>query len=171
MQDATLPLIMVDMRSDPNLHLTPDLEMRRILDMYGDDFPNIMLMLERQFGVLHNRAQVLLTLCGIVISTTGFSGRIIAGTNVVAQVLVIGGVGFILLSAAVVVWGVLHLRWLTMQYGPDTQTWLATSLAYRDKKTNSYRLAILLLLVGLTLYCGAISVMLLYPHVDGLPAR
>ena len=79
-------------------------EADRILALYGDDLPAVMTMLERQFVVLHNRAQVLLTLCGIVISTTGFSGRIIAGTNALAQVLIVGGVALVLLSAAIVVW-------------------------------------------------------------------
>jgi len=146
-------------------------EADRILALYGDDLPAVMTMLERQFVVLHNRAQVLLTLCGIVISTTGFSGRIIAGTNALAQVLIVGGVALVLLSAAIVVWGVLHLRWLTMQVGGDTRSWLLTSLVYRDKKTNAYRVGITVMLVGLTLYVGAIAVMLMYPHANGLPAR
>ena len=151
--------------------LTRDEEATRIMSVYGDDLPAIMSMLERQFVVLHNRAQVLLTLCGIVISTTGFSGRIIAGTNALAQWLIVSGVGLVLLSAAIVVWGVLHLHWLTMQPGDDTRTWVLTSLEYRDKKTSSYRVGIVVMLVGLTLYVGAISVMLLHPNAEGLPAR
>jgi hypothetical protein len=153
-------------------HLNRDEEARRILKAYGPEkFGEIMSMLERQFTVLHNRAQVLLALCGIVISTTGFSGRIIAGTNALAQGLIIAGVALVLLSAAVVVWGVLHLRWLTMQAGNTTEEWLATSLAYRDRKTSSYRVGIVLMLIGLTLYCAAIAVMLKYPHESNLPAR
>src|SRR5690242_6172743 len=132
-------------------------EADRIFAVYGDDLPTIMTMLERQFVVLHNRAQVLLTLCGIVISTTGFSGRIIAGTNRTAQFLIIAGVGLVLLSAAVVVWGVLHLSWLTMQKGADTRSWLLTTLAYRDQKTSSYRVGIVMMLFGLALYVGAIA--------------
>lgn len=146
-------------------------EANRIVAVYGDDFPAIMTMLERQFVVLHNRAQVLLTLCGIVISTTGFSGRIIAGTSALAQVLIVAGVALVLLSAAIVVWGVLHLRWLTMQVGENTRAWLLTSLDYRDMKTSSYRIGIVVMLIGLALYVGAISVMLMYPHTNGLPAR
>src|SRR5215207_8167366 len=127
----------------PQPRLTLDEEAARILASYGDEPSNlerIMSMLERQFVVLHNRAQVLLTLCGIVISTTGFSGRIIAGTNPLAQFLIIAGVGLVLLAAAIVVWGVLHLYWLTMQTGQDTRSWLINSLGYRDMKTQSYRI-------------------------------
>jgi len=146
-------------------------ESERILREYESRFEPMMAMLERQFSVLHNRAQLLLTLCGIVISTTGFSGRIIAGTNVVAQVLIVAGVGIVLLSAAVVVWGVLHLRWLTVQPGETVAIWLDTCLRYRDKKTEAYRIGIVLMLIGLTFYVGAICVMLLFPHTDGLAAR
>jgi hypothetical protein len=153
-------------------HLTRVEESARILREYDDaGFPDMMAMLERQFAVLHNRAQVLLGLCGIIISTTGFSGRLVAGTNAAAQWLVIVGVALVLLAAAIVCWGVLHLRWLTMQLGADNAEWLATSLRYRDTKTNYYRVALLLMLVGLTLYAAAIAIMLLNPREGVLPAR
>lgn len=153
-------------------HLTRDEERARILREYAEaGLPEMMAMLERQFTVLHNRAQVLLGLCGVIISTTGFSGRLIAGTNAYAQWLIIAGVVFVLLSAAVVCWGVLHLRWLTMQLGRDTPEWLATTLSYRDTKTSAYRIGLLLMLVGLALYAAAIAIMLLNPHDGALPAR
>jgi hypothetical protein len=154
--------------------LTRDEECRRILQTYGDGpdaFDRIMVTLERQFAVLHNRAQVLLGLCGVVISTTGFSGRLIAGTNPAAQGLVIAGLSLVLLSAAAVCWGVLHLRWLTMQLGDSTAEWLATSLRYRDYKTNCYRVGLAVMLLGLALYAGAIAIMLWRPGEDYLPPR
>jgi hypothetical protein len=153
-------------------HLSRDAEADRILRYYGGDaFPEIMAMLERQFVVLHNRAQVLLGLCGIVVTTTGFSGRLVAGTNAAAQWLIIAGVALVLCAAAIVVWGVLHLYWLTMQPGDSTRAWLLSSLAYRDRKTRAYRIGISLLLAGLTAYAAALSIMLLYPRADVLPAR
>ena len=158
----------------PTPHLSLDEEAARILHAYGDgpaQLERIMSMLERQFGVLHNRAQVLLTLCGIVISTTGFSGRLIAGTNLAAQLLVILGVSLVLASAAVVVWGVQHLSWLTLQKGDLIGGWLRTCLAYRDRKTRFYRLGIALMLLGLTAYVGAISIMLLNPEPLTVPVR
>ena len=152
--------------------LTRDEEARRILREYGPDaFADIMEVLERQFAVLHNRAQVLLGLCGIIVSTTGFSGRLVAGTNVFAQALIIAGVALVLAAAAIVCWGVLHLRWLTMQAGKSIPDWLATSLKYRDTKTKAYRVGLMFLLAGLVLYSGAVAIMLLYPKDGVLPAR
>jgi hypothetical protein len=153
-------------------HLSRDEEARRILREYGNDaLPDIMEMLERQFAVLHNRSQVVLGLCGIIISTTGFSGRLVAGTNLWAQTLIIAGVGLVLAAAVVVCWGVLHLRWLTMQAGKNIPEWLATSLGYRDLKTRCYRVGLILLLAGMVLYSGAVAIMLLYPREGVLPAR
>ncbi len=143
--------------------LPRDKEAERILQIYGEKVPDMMAMLERQFAVLHNRAQVMLGFCGIVITTTGFSGRLIAGTNLSAQVAVIIGLLFVLAAACTVVWGVLHLRWLTLQPGETPADWLWTSLRYRDLKTCHYRNSIYLMLAGLTFYVFAISVMLLFP--------
>jgi len=147
-------------------------EAERIIENYGDDaYIEIMELLERHFLVLHNRAQVLLTICGIIISTTGFSGRNIAGGGTPGKVLIIAGVGLILVSAAVVCWGVLHLRWLTMQPGQDLRQWLITSLKYRDYKTSSYRVALFIMLVGLVAYVASIILMLLNPNSPNYPPR
>jgi hypothetical protein len=139
-------------------------EVERLLRHFGaDSWDPIHGVVERQFAVLHNRAQVLTGLCGIVITTTGFSGRLIAGTSPAAQVLIIAGVATVLLSAAMIVWGVQHIRWLTQQPGEDLETWLLATLAYRDRKTHIYRVAIAFLLLGLTFYVIAIAMMLLHP--------
>lgn len=153
--------------------LDRDRETQRLLDLLGQEgFGRIHDLINGQFALLHNRAQVLLGLCGAVITVTGFSGRVIAGTNRPAQALIVTGLGLVLLAALVVVQGVLHLRWLTQQPGDDLHTWLQTSLRYRDRKTTCYRRSIYLLLVGLALYVTALALMLLYPHVGaGLPAR
>jgi hypothetical protein len=144
--------------------LTRESEADRILAHYGPEaLADVMAMLERQFMVLHHRAQVLLALCGIIVSTTGFSGRNVAGTGPWAQRLIVGGVAGVLLAAAVVCFGVLHLRWLTMQPGADVRGWLITSLGYRDFKTNCYRVGLILMLLSIAAYVGAILIMLLNP--------
>ena len=152
-------------------HLARDAEAARFLDRYGDDLPAIMAVLERQFAVLHNRSQVALTLAGIVVSTVGFSGRLVAGTNLAAQVCVVAGISLVLASAACIVGGVMHLRWLSMQGGETTARWLVTCLAYRDRKTQFYRVGVALLLAGLVTYAAAVMIMLLNPGQDALPAR
>lgn len=149
--------------------LTRDEECERILKAHGpEDFERISIALDKQFRTIHNRAQLLLGICGVLISasvvvTTGrliggrteFSHQHIAGTLlVIAGVLEIG-------AAAVVVGGVLNVRWITQQPGDDLRGWVFSNLLYRDRKTRAYRIAILLILLSMMSYQTAIAIALL----------
>lgn len=147
-------------------------EVDRLIQVYGPDDPRaIMEVVEKQFMVLHHRSQVLLGLSGIVITTTGFSGRLIAGTNDLAKWLILCGVALVMAAAATVCFGVLHLRWLTQQPGDDLRDWLDRALGYRDRKTRFYRVGIVATMIGLALYVGSIFVMLWHPlDFPGIPS-
>jgi len=145
-------------------------EARCLIAMFGPERRGELLaMLERQFAVLHNRAQVLLGLCGVLITTTGFSGRIIAGTNRLAQWSIILGLAAGLVAAGVSVWGVLRLQWIPQYVEPEFESAVPRILAYRDRKTRAYRHALLWLTLGVGLYVLAIAVMLLFPERDAVP--
>ncbi len=149
--------------------MPPEQEAQRILDLYGDgNHADVAALLERQFGVLASRAQVLLGLTGVVVTTTGFSGRLIAGTNAAAQWLIILGMGLVLAACAVTVFGVLHLKWITQHPAPLGREWLITCIRYRNLKQRFYGLAIVLLIIGLTFYVAAMAIMLLYPKAFDL---
>ena len=139
-------------------------EAERMIDRLGEDWKTIMELLERQFTVLHNRAQVMLGLCGIVITTTGFSGRLVAQTGPMARWLVIVGAALVLLAAAIVVVGVLPLRWLTQHPGAELRQWTQQAITYRDRKTRRYRWAAMVMILGLALYVAAMALMLAYPE-------
>ncbi|GMV84053.1 MAG: hypothetical protein AMXMBFR7_52370 [Planctomycetota bacterium] len=145
-------------------------EAQRIEEVFGIEDPKAMWdLLDRQLATLHNRAQLLLGLAGVVVTTTGFSGRLIAGTSALGQGLIIAGVALALIAAVVVVWGVLPIRWLTQLPGEIPEEWLQAALAMRDGKTVRYRWALVLLVLGLALYVGAIAVMLLNPQAHTVP--
>lgn len=145
--------------------LSRDDEARRLLDLTSGDgqWERLHALLSDMMAVLQHRAQVLLTLCGAVVTITGFSGRAIAGTSRPAQVLVISGLALIVGSAAFGVFGVLPIRWLSQQPGHGLPAWLSACLAYRDRKTSAYRASMVLLLAGIALYGSAIALMLLHP--------
>ncbi|MCZ7645451.1 MAG: hypothetical protein M5U26_09235 [Planctomycetota bacterium] len=152
--------------------LDPEREAVRIREVFGaEGVTKVWDLLDRQFATLHSRAQVLLGLAGIVITTTGFSGRVIAGTSALAQGLIVGGVSIALAAAGLLVWGVLPIRWITQFPGEPPDAWLRGALAYRDRKTRLYRVSQVLLAVGLALYVAAIAAMLLNPNAGALPAR
>ena len=149
--------------------LTREEECERILKQHGPaDFERISEALDRQFRTIHNRAQLVLGICGVLISasvvvTTGrligrrpdFSHKHLAGI-----MLVIAGV-LEIAAAAVVVGGVLHIRWITQQPGDDLPGWVISNLAYRDKKTLAYRWSIALVLTSMISYQIAIAIAML----------
>ncbi len=151
--------------------LAPRDEARRILAYASGDAGRALGMLEGQLNTLHARAQVLLSLAGVVVTVTGFSGRLVAGTNRFAQTAIILGLLFVLASAVWLFLRVTLVRWVTAEEGEEPEELLETIIHRRNRKTRAYRQGGKLLLLGFTLYLVAIATMLLHPEVGGLPPR
>lgn len=137
-------------------------EVSRILALTKDDPREAYGVVERQLSVLVLRTQVMLSLSGIVITVTGFSGRAIAQTNDLARVLVSAGILIVLAAAATGIGGVLRLRWLTQELTDDTRETLTRMLEIRDTKSRFLSVALVLFLVGFGCYCVAIAQMLIH---------
>lgn len=136
-------------------------EAQRLAGLVGNDHRAAYELLERQLGVLVLRTQVMLSLSGIVITVTGFSGKAIAQSGVVARVCISAGIVIVLAAALAAVGGVLRLRWLSQQLGDHTAETLARGLALRDRKAAWLRAAMVLFGVGFSLYCVAIAQLLI----------
>ncbi|MCA3014887.1 MAG: hypothetical protein INH41_21080 [Myxococcaceae bacterium] len=139
-----------------------DDEVTRILSLTKGDPREAFQVVERQLSVLVLRTQVMLSLSGIVITVTGFSGRAIAQTNELARVLISAGILIVLAAAATGIGGVLRLRWLTQELTDDVRETLTRMLHIRDRKSRFLSAALLLFLVGFGCYCVAIAQMLIH---------
>lgn len=136
-------------------------EVSRILALTKGDTEKAYGVVERQLSVLVLRTQVMLSLSGIVITVTGFSGRAIAQTSELARVLVSAGILIVLGAAGTAIGGVLRLRWLTQELRDDVRETLDRMLEIRDTKSRFLSVALVLFLVGFSCYCVAIAQMLL----------
>ena len=136
-------------------------EVRRILSLAKGDFARAVEVVERQLSVLVLRTQVMLSLSGIVVTVTGFSGRAIAETSPLARLSVAVGIVLVLAAASTAIGGVLRLRWLTQELTDDAQETLARMLAIRDRKSRFLAAALGLFVAGFACYCLAIAQMLL----------
>ncbi len=128
-------------------------------------------IVESQLNVLYTRAQVLVSLAGVMVTVTGFSGRIIAGTDGRAQALLIVGLVLVLLAAMWVFATVMTIRWVTGSLTGDTEADLAGLLRRRNRKTRAYMVGGFILFVGLALYVWAIAIMLANPGASSLSPR
>lgn len=146
-------------------------EAARILDMCDGRLLEAMGVLERQFTTLHNRAQVLFSFCGIVITVTGFSGRLIAGTNTWAQACIVAGLAVVICCALYIYHSVMTLRWATQRLNVSNELTMRSVIERRNLKTTAYKRGGYILFVGLILYSAAIAIMLLNPVPLDLPTR
>ena len=142
--------------------LTREQECDRLLHVAGaDPYETVFRALDVQFKLLHDRAQLLLGICGVLVSTSVvlMTGKIIIRSRVdhqqaIAPLAVIAGVAAVA-SAAIVVGGVLRVRWMTELPGADVRAWIMSSLRYRDRKTLAYRTSLAILLVSMGMFQAA----------------
>lgn len=138
-------------------------ECREILTVSGPDrVERIRDLIEVQFATLQSRAQVILTISGVLLSASALiaTGKLIAGPSLhdASQLMMAAGVTNIF-SGAVAVGGVLRIRWPIPPQG-HLETWVMSRLAHRDHKTSALHVSIVLLLVSMVLYQTAVTIVL-----------
>ena len=145
---------------------TPEDEAARLLALHGggaEALGRSMDLISRQFLVMQNRSQLLLTLATITLTITGFSGPKIAESGAASRLGLSLGLVFVL-ATVVLLLGNLRIKWLTTFVDGDAQRALAAMLRYRNRKTGWYLVQIVLLGVGLSAYVGAIIAYLAAAH-------
>lgn len=136
-------------------------EAKNILELCSGDRLRAFQMVESQLAVLVLRTQVMLSLSGIVITVTGFSGHAIAATSLLARGSIVAGLFLVLAAAAVAVVGVLRLRWMTQELDGETLDMLTRALAIRDRKARFLSVALVFFVTGFALYCLAVAQLLI----------
>lgn len=151
---------------------TIEQEAESLSQFFGGDGPAALALVERQLNAIHVRAQVVIGFAAVAVTTTGFSGRLIAGTSVVAQISIIAGLVIILSSCLSIFLRVLRVEWVISRYlHNDLEETLVRVLTSRNNKTRAYRLGSAGVFIGLTVYAFAIAIMLLNPEPLTVPNR
>lgn len=136
-------------------------EARRLIAFTGSA-REAFQVLEKQMGVLVLRTQVMLSLSGIVITVTGFSGRAVAETSRLARISIALGLVVVLAAAVVALGGVLRLRWITQLLGDDDpDAMIVRAIQLRDQKARMLAASLKLFIVGFALYCLAVAQLLI----------
>lgn len=145
----------------PRTASTREEEADHLLALYGNDASRVMATIESQLNGLASRAQTLLSLTGITITVTGFSGASIAKTSFTAAVLIVTGLVLVLAGAALCIGGILSVRWTTSLAPCSLRDALLHAMARRDEKTRAYGRALTLVMLGLSAYVASVSLLLL----------
>jgi hypothetical protein len=147
-------------------------EVQAIINGFNGSSPHdrsvIYTLLDGQLSVLHGRAQSLMQLAGVVITVTGFSGRIIADTNSAAQTLIVFGVIMVALAASLALGFVMPIRWVSTYMHLPVEEWVLVTLRRRERKSRAIRIATAVLVLGMIFYISAIAMMLMLPQAAEL---
>jgi hypothetical protein len=138
----------------------PRREAERILKLFNE--PRLAYeVVERQLAVLVTRTQVMLSLSGIVITVTGFSGRAVAQVSTISRVCITSGMFLVLLAAVVAIVGVFRVHWLTETIRDEPLETIERGLAIRDQKARYLKAALAVWVTGFALYCVAVAQLLM----------
>lgn len=136
-------------------------EADHLIALYGGDAGKIMGVLHGQLQNLTGRAQMLLQLAGLTITVTGFSGANIARSGHMAALLVVSGLVLVLVAASLSMGGILRIRWMTQLAPTSLRESAIYALKMRDRKTRVFGRSLALLIIGLSMYIGSVSILLL----------
>lgn len=135
-------------------------EADHLLALYGSDSAKVLDIVQDQLTNLSSRAQTLLQLAGLTITVTGFSGTSIARTGPLAAWLVVSGLVVVLVAASLSMGGILRIRWMTQLAPTSLRETIIYAIEMRDRKTRIFGRSLALLIVGLALYIGSVSMLL-----------
>ncbi len=110
-----------------------------------------------QFAVLHGRSQLLLTLCTLTLTITGFSGpKIIASGDLSRWALVVG-IALVLVGLVMLLLSSLVVRFATQfMVNDEPRIGLAKLIIYRNRKAGWHRWQLACVVLGLTSYVIAV---------------
>lgn len=142
-------------------------EAERILALHDGSLRDAMAFLAEEHTVLQSRGQGLMGLAGVVVTVTGFSGRIIAGTGLLPQLAVCIGLALVVSSGIWMYAKVMRIHWMSRDLVTHAAPLdvLISILARRDRKTRAFQQGGFILCVGFAFYCLAVAAMLLSPNV------
>ncbi len=91
----------------------PAEEAKYLLGLYDGKLSSCLEFLKQHFNVIQARSQLLLTICTLALTITGFSGPQIVQTNLFARYSMVLGIVFVLAAMLILLLGGLRIRWVS----------------------------------------------------------
>ncbi len=141
--------------------INPGEEADYLLSLYDGQLSSCLEFLRVHFNVIQARSQLLLTICTLALTITGFSGPQIVQTNLFARYSMVLGICFVLAAMVILLIGGLRIRWVTQMIGDNPRETLSEIILYRNRKTRLYFAELTLLVIGLASYVASVVTFLL----------
>lgn len=133
-------------------------EARRLRALYAGRDVELVAMLSAQLGTVKTYAQVLVGLCGLTVTVTGFSGAHMIRAGSLSAALMVAGIACVLVGLTVCIRTVTQLRWVTQELRDDLLETARVVIRRRNRQQRRLAFAAIFVVAGLATYLGAVVV-------------
>jgi hypothetical protein len=146
------------MRSVSTVTMDVREEARRLHQLFADQPAQLVQYLSHQIATVKTYAQILVGLCGLTITVTGFSGAHMIRSGSLAAVLMVSGIGLVMIGLIVCIRTITVLRWVSQDLEDDLIATAARVIERRNRQQRTVSIAALFVAGGLACYLAAVSV-------------
>lgn len=131
-------------------------EVKHLVRLYEGNAPQLLTLLSAQLQVLKGQGQMLLGLCGITITVTGFSGHNMVRAGTLSTLCMVFGIGTILVAIVLTLRALARILWVSAELDEDLEKTVRVVIERRDRQQRALQVAAGAVTVGLALYTTAV---------------
>lgn len=131
-------------------------EVKHLVRLYEGNAPQLMTLLSSQLQVVKTQGQMLLGLCGITITVTGFSGHNMVRAGMFSTVCMVLGISIILVAIVLTLRALARILWVSAELDEDIEKTVRTVIERRDRQQRALQVAASAITVGFALYSMAV---------------
>jgi len=133
-------------------------EATRLRALYAGRDADLVTHLSGQLGTVKTYAQVLVGLCGLTITVTGFSGAHMIRAGSVSAGLMVTGIALVLVGLIVCIRTITRLRWVSQELRDDLVDTAIAVIHRRNRQQRILSIGAIFVVAGLAAYLGAVMV-------------
>lgn len=133
-------------------------EARRMHALFDGRPADLVSYLSQQIHTVKTYAQVLVGLCGLTVTVTGFSGAHMIRAGSLSAGLMVGGIALVLVGLMICIRTITVLRWVSQDLRDDLVETARIVITRRNDHQRRLAHAAIFVVSGLALYLGAVVV-------------
>ena len=133
-------------------------EARRLNALFASQPAQLVHYLSGQIATVKTYAQILVGLCGLTVTVTGFSGAHMIRSGSLAAMLMVAGIALVMIGLIVCLRTITALRWVSQELKDDLIETAVVVIERRNRQQHLLQLAAVFVACGLGCYLAAVSV-------------
>lgn len=133
-------------------------EAERLHKLFARDPAQLVQFLSGQIATVKTYAQVLVGLCGLTVTVTGFSGAHMIRAGSLSAGLMVAGIALVLVGLILCLRTITRLHWVSEELGDDLVETAVGVIRRRNRRQRTLAVAAVFVAGGLTCYLGAVAV-------------